>query len=251
MMSDKGDYVYGDELGNYYTLPINAVAPSDWYQVCLSPEDIMLASAPGSGFFDLGNAITTVPYREEFDLVPWGVGPNECVIIGGDGPIRINGTTHIYNTTWSGFYVGLEVEKQMTLSDKLRFYVQFGLPKYSSEGIWPNRDDWQQNPSFLDEGSNGAYSYLAEMEYNLRLSNRLQLSIKADTNYFHVGKIGGELYVAAYSYFPVDENGQYILDENGLPVLHTEAAHTQKITEALAEAVWQSFGLHIGFKYSF
>lgn len=251
MMSDKGDYVYGDELGNYYTLPINTEAPSDWYQVCLSPEDIMLASAPGSGFFDLGTAITTVPYREEFDLVPWGVGPNECVIIGGDGPIRINGTTHIYNTTWSGFYVGLEVEKQMTLSDKLRFYVQFGLPKYSSEGIWPNRDDWQQNPSFLDEGSNGAYSYLAEMEYNLRLSNRLQLSIKADTNYFHVGKIGGELYVAAYSYFPVDENGQYILDENGLPVLHTEAAHTQKITEALTEAVWQSFGLHIGFKYSF
>ena len=182
---------------------------------------------------------------------PWGVSANECVIIGGDGPIRVNGATHIYNTTWSGFYFGLEIEKQMTLSDKLRFYFQFGLPKYSSEGIWPNRDDWQQSPSFLDEGSNGAYTYSAEVEYDLRLSNRLQLAIKADTNYFHVGKIGGELYVASYSAFWIDEDGQYVLDDNGLPIIETVPAHTEKITESLKEAVWQSFGLHIGFKYSF
>ena len=251
MMSDKGDYVYGDEEGYYYTLPINVEAPSDWYQVCLAPEDIMVAVAPAGGFTQLGTAITTAPWTDALGDIPWGVSANECVIIGGDGPIRVDGTTHIYNTTWSGFYVGLEVEKQMTLSDKLRFYVQFGLPKYSSEGIWPNRDDWQQNPSFLDEGSNGAYSYMAEIEYNLRLSNRLQLAIKADTNYFHVGKIGGELYVAQYSAFWIDENGQYVLDDNGLPIIETTPAHTEKITESLKEAVWQSFGLHIGFKYSF
>lgn len=251
MMSEWGDYVYGDEQGYYYTLPIDQVAPSDWYQVCLSPEDIQLAAAPGSGFNQLGDAISMTPYTESMGDKPWGVGPNECIIIGGDGPIRIDGTTHIYNTTWSGFYLGLEVEKQMTLSDKLRFYFQVGLPKYSSEGIWPNRDDWQQNPSFLDEGSNGAYTYTLEMEYDLRLSNRLQLAIKADTNYFHVGKIGGELYVAQYSAFWVDENGQYVLDENGLPIIETTPAHTEVITESLKEAIWQSFGLHIGFKYEF
>lgn len=251
MMSDKGDYVYGDEEGYYYTLPTNVEAPSDWYQVCLSPEDIKLAAAPAAGFTQLGTAISMTEYTEDLGIVPWGVSSGECIIIGGDGPIRIDGTTHIYNTTWSGFYVGLEIEKQMTLSDKLRFYVQFGLPKYSSEGIWPNRDDWQQSPSFLDEGSNGAYTYSAEMEYDLRLSNRLQLAIKADTNYFHVGKIGGELYVAQYSAFWVDENGQYILDEDGLPIIETTPAHTEKITESLKEAVWQSFGLHVGFKYAF
>ena len=251
LMGTNGDYVYGDEQGYYYTLPTDAASPSDWYQVCMSPEDIKIVNTPDASYVSLGNSFTTTDYSSSMGTKPWGVDSGECVIIGGDGPILVDGTTHIYNTTWSGFYVGLEVEKQMTLSDKLRFYFQFGLPKYSSEGIWPNRDDWQQNPSFLDEGDNGAYSYLAELEYDLKLSNRLQMTFKVDTNYFHVGKIGGELYIAAYGQYLVDENGQYILDEYGNPIYKTTAAHTEKITESLKEANWQSFGLHVGFKYAF
>ena len=250
LMATSGDYVYGDEQGNYYTLPTNAEVPSDWYQVCMAPEDIKLVNSPTS-YASLGTQFLTTDYTSSMGNVPWGVSTGECIIIGGDGPILVDGTTHIYNTTWSGFYVGLEIEKQMTLSDKLRFYFQFGLPKYSAEGIWPNRDDWQQNPSFLDEGDNGAYSYMAEMEYNMKLSNRLQLALKVDTNYFHVGKIGGELYVAAYGEYLIDENGQYILDENGNPIYKTTAAHTEVITESLKEAIWQSFGVHLGVKYAF
>ena len=250
LMATSGDYVYGDEEGNYYTLPIDSPAPSDWYQVCMSPEDIKIVNSP-THYAILGQTFSTTDYTESLGDIPWGVYGGECVIIGGDGPVLVDGTTHIYNTTWSGFYIGLEMEKQMTLSDKLRFYVQFGLPKYSSEGIWPNRDDWQQNPSFLDEGSNGAYSYAAEMEYTLKISNRLQLALKVDTNYFHVGKIGGELYVASTGGFLIDENGQYILDGNGNPIYETVPAHTEKITESLKSAEWQSFGLHLGVKYAF
>lgn len=251
LMTNKGDYVYGDANGYYYTLPVGQVAPDDWYQVCMSPEDIKLVQAPISGFQELGTSFVTGDYDPNMGTVPWGVEPGDCVIIGGDGPIIVGGTTHIYNTTWSGFYVGLEVEKQMTLNDKLRFYLQFGLPKYSSEGIWPNRDDWQQSPSFIDEGSNGAYSYLAEMEYNLRLSDRVQLALKVDTNLFHVGKIPGELYIAEYSQFLIDENGQYILDDYGLPILETVPAHTEHVSNSLKNATWQSFGLHLGIKYAF
>ena len=251
LMATSGDYVYGDENGNYYTLPTTSVAPDDWYQVCMSPEDIRLVNSPNHNA-SLGTGFTMTDYTVSMEDVPWGVGSGECIIIGGDGPILVDGTTHIYNTTWSGFYVGLEIEKQMTLSDKLRFYVQFGLPKYSAEGIWPNRDDWQQHPSFIDEGDNGAFSYMAEMEYNLKVSNRLQLALKVDTNYFHVGKIGGELYLAANGYYLIDEaTGQYILDENGLPIYRTDSAHTEKIAESLKEATWQSFGIHLGVKYAF
>ncbi|MDR2413127.1 MAG: hypothetical protein LBD50_02855 [Rickettsiales bacterium] len=254
LMTDKGDYVFGDETGNYYTLPVGSTPPDNWYQVCMSPEDIKLVPAPGSGFFDLGPTISTTDYGEtgtDQDYVPWGVGPGECVIIGGDGMTLIGGTTHIYNTTWSGVYFGLEIEKQMTLSDKLRFYIQFGMPSYSSEGIWPNRTDWQQNPSFIDEGNNGAYSYRAEMEYNYKISDRMQLALKVDADYFHVGKIGGELYIAEYTAFIVDDLGQYVLDEYGLPILETIEAHTEHIDDSLKNATWQSFGLHIGIKYAF
>ncbi|MBQ8255902.1 MAG: hypothetical protein IJY99_02980 [Alphaproteobacteria bacterium] len=259
LMTDKGDYVYGDENGYFYTLPVTEVAPDDWYQVCMSPEDIKLVQAPNSGFNELGSSLVTGDYDSALGDIPWGVTSGECVIIGGDGPVIVEGTTHKYNTTWSGFFVGLEIEKQMTLKDKLRFYMQFGLPKYSSEGIWPNRTDWQQNPSFLDEGSNGAYSYSAEMEYNYKISDRMQLSLKVDTNLFHVGKIPGELYIAEYTTYLVDENGQYVLEEtvdaNGnvimLPILETVSAYTEKVSDSLKQATWQSFGLHLGFKYAF
>lgn len=254
LLTDKGDYVFGDEYGHYYTVPQGTEAPENWYQVCMDPRDILLVQAPdGGGIFDLGTDLTTGPYTPApgETTSPWGVAPNECVIIGGDGPVIVEGTTHIYNTTWSGFYVGLEIEKQMTMSDKLRFYVQFGLPKYSSEGIWPNRTDWQQNPSFLDEGSNGAYSYSAEMEYNLRLSDRMQLSLKVDTNAFHVGEIPGKLYQAEYVQYQLDEKGQYVTDEEGWPILENIPASTVDVSKSLKEADWQSFGLHLGIKYSF
>lgn len=263
LMTSDGKYVYGNDAGEYFAGDVNITPPDGWYQVCMSPEDIKLVqnngTAIGNGFFQLGDKLVTGDYNPSMGLVPWGVGPGDCVIIGGDGPSIVHGTTHIYNTTWSGFYIGLEIEKQMTLSDKLRFYVQFGLPKYSSEGIWPNRDDWQQNPSFLDEGSNGSYSYRAEMEYNYKLSNRLQLALKVDMDVFHVGKIGGKLYVAEYGEFLLDENGQYILEdvtlEDGtivqLPKWVVTPAHTEDITDSLKRATWQSFGLHLGLKYAF
>ncbi len=256
LLTDGGDYVYGDGNGNFYSIPKDMTnIPTDLYQVCMTPEDIKLVDTGGaSGFFDLGNSLVTEDYTPGADDAGdiWGVGSGNCVIIGGDGVIEVPGTTHIYNTTWSGLYVGLEMEKQMTLADKLRFYVQFGLPSYYSEGIWPNRTDWQQNPSFTDEGSNGAYSYRAEIEYNYQMSDRMELTLKVDSHFFHVGEIPGKLYVAEYTSFQYDEFGQLVVDPNtGIPILATVPAQTLDISDSLTEANWQSFGLHLGVKYSF
>lgn len=266
LMNEFGEYIFGDDNGNYFSVPQGTTVSDDYYQVCLSPEDIMIAAVDPTTHTPIITqnpdgtwSLVTIPYDPlTMGGLPWGVGPGECVIIGGDGPVIVDGTTHIYNTTWSGFYVGLEVEKQMTLADKLRFYIQIGLPNYSSDGTWPNRTDWQQNPSFIDKGKNGSYSYRAEMEYNYKVSDRLQLALKVDTNVFHVGKIGGELYVAGYTTYAVDENGQYIYDEvinNGqsiwVPRLVQVDPHTEKISDSLKYAQWQSFGISLGIKYAF
>ena len=265
LMTSGGEYVYGDADGNYFSMPIDVTPPDNWYQVCMGPEDMRVVdqstgTALGGYVTGYNNFLTTMEYDPNWGVIPWGVPEGECVIIGGDGPIKVGGVTHIYDTTWSGFYFGLEVEKQMTLADKLRFYFQVGLPKYSSEGIWPNRTDWQQSPSFLDEGSNGAYSYAAEMEYNLRLSSHLQLALKVDTNTFHVGKIPGKLYIAEHTEFVYDEDGQLVFEEyidpaTGDTILYPKTdpipAKTEHISNSLKQATWQSFGLHIGFKYAF
>jgi len=271
LMTNLGDYVYGDANGNFFSMPTDITPPDNWYQVCMGPEDIKLVEQVGTTYgyvTQLGTTLTMNDYDPNMGLVPWGVDYGECVIIGGDGPIRVDGLTHVYNTTWSGFYFGLEIEKQMTFSDKLRLYFQVSLPNYSSEGIWPNRTDWQQNPSFLDEGSNGAYAYAAELEYNLRLSSRLGLSIKVDMNTFHVGNIPGELYIAGGTDFVYDENGQLmfhevidqvtglpIVDSSGQPILFPDtqdiAPHTEYISNSLEHATWRSFGVHLNLKFAF
>jgi hypothetical protein len=133
----------------------------------------------------------------------------------------------------------------MTLADKLRFYVQVSMPKYSSEGTWPNRDDWQQDPSFLDEGTNGSFAYSAEMEYTYQLSDRMQISLMADTNYYQIGKIPGELYVAETTIYVEDESNP------GNFIVQTQPAYTEHVDESLKKAVWRSYGLHIGLKYAF
>ncbi|MCL1892405.1 MAG: hypothetical protein FWF97_03930 [Alphaproteobacteria bacterium] len=273
LLNQFGDYIFGDGAGSFINVdPRDAqyFVDNGWYQVCLSPEDIKVAaSGDPSGIpvvVDNGNGtfgLLTQDYDPLWMYLPWGVGPGECVIIGGDGPIMVQGVTHIYNTTWSGLFLGLEAEKQMTHNDKLRFYVQVGMPSYNSEGIWPNRTDWQQHPSFIDKGNNGAYSYLAEMEYNYRLSERLQLALKVDMNFFHVGKIGGDLFVASYTGYAMTDDGQFIYQTpdglacdphfaaNCYPLLETVEAHTVHIPDSLKYANWQSFGLHLGVKYSF
>ncbi len=252
LMTSSGDYVFYNTADNYYYSVPTTNVPDDsdeqWYQVCMSPEDIKIvytATSSNAGYTILGTSFQTSDWNDSLGVQPWGVGAGECVVIGGDGVIKVDGTTHIYNTTWTGFYLGLEVEKQMTLADKLRFYVQVSMPKYSSEGTWPNRDDWQQNPSFLDEGSNGAFAYEAEMEYTYQISDRLQLSLKANTDYFHIGNIPGELYVAEQTIYIEDP------ENPGSWIISTQDAYTEYVADSLRKATWQSFGLYLGLKYSF
>ena len=264
LMTQWGDYVFGDTLGNFFSVPIHVTPQDDWYQVCLSPEDIAIVFVDQNGQPAMnGGMLVTGPWDPAFGNIPWGVGPGDCVIIGGDGAIKVRGTTHIYNTTWSGIYLGLGIEKQMTFADKLRFYLQVSMPHYFAEGIWPNRTDWQQHPSFIDEGSNGSYSYQFEAEYTYRLSERLQLSLKADTRFFHVGQIPGELYVASFVTYQIDQNGHFIYTDHAgahcdpsavtgcFPTLIEVPAHTVRISDALKYARWQTFGLHLGLRYAF
>jgi len=254
LMNQHGDYIFGDLNGNYFSVPPGMAVPDGFFQICMSPEDLRLAASDLSTWapiLDSNGNLITVEYNPAFGNSPWGVGPGECVVIGGDGMIQVRGTTHIYNTAWSGLFLGLEIEKQMTFVDRLRFYAQVSLPHYRAEGIWPNRTDWQQNPSFLDEGSNGSLHYQLEMEYIHRLSDRLELSLRASTEYFHVGQIPGDLYVAGYNFFITDEFRNIIIDDNGLPLMGFQPPFTEKISEALTYATWQSFSLHLGVRYAF
>jgi len=257
MLTEDGHYVFGDRDGNFWSVPIGTVPNPEWYQVCLTPEDIMVAQVGPNGQPIVSGGELQVIGNPSGQFPNWGVGPGNCIVIGGDGMIQIPGVTHIYNTTWSGFFVGLEVEKQMTFRDRLRFYFQAGLPRFYAEGTWPHRTDWQQNPSFIDRGSNGAFSYVAEMEYIHQISERLKLSLRVDTNFFRVGQIGGELFLAGFPTYRTNEDGSiwFNPDPNspsyGLPQVINVPPQTLRLSDALKYAQWQSFGLRLGITYLF
>ena len=112
LMTSSGDYVFADPAtGYYYAFPVTNVPDEDdgYYQICMSPEDIKIvytttgAAATGSL---LGTSFETNDWTPSLGTLPWGVGGGDCVVIGGDGMVKVEGTTHIYNTTWSGFYLG-------------------------------------------------------------------------------------------------------------------------------------------------
>jgi hypothetical protein len=254
LLTEYGDYVIGNQSGQYTSVQQGMGIPDGWYQVCVGPEDIaiVVSNPDGTPAIDgQGNLIMT-GYDPIMGDLPWGVPGGNCVIIGGDGMIVVEGTTHIYNTTWSGIYLALELEKQMTYTDKLRFYGQVSMPRYSSEGIWPNRTDWQQNPSFIDEGSTDSIAYRLEMEYTYHLNENLHLNLKADWDYFFVGAISGTLFVNEYSTYVIDQYGQYVVDPiTGYPIIETVPAHELHIQDSLKWAKFQSFGLNVGLKYLF
>ncbi len=247
-LTQNGNYIFTDGDGTFYS---GTEATDTYpYQVCLSPEDLPIFTNFTGTTTTLNQTtwVSTPP-----DYPPWGVSADQCVVIGGDGEILVDGITHIYNTTWSGFFVALGLEKQFSINDKLSAYAQIGVPYYESDGIWPNRTDWQQDPSFTDKGS-GGFSYKLEAEYTYAFSPSLKLSIKVDTDYYRKGKTEGTLYAAGYWDYTYDSDGIPETDcSSGTCYYVMEYKNPESIhdPDALKWAEWQSFGLHIGLKTIF
>ena len=80
-------------------------------------------------------------------------------------------TTHIYNVTWSGPYIGATAERPISIKETIKLYGEIFKPVFRAEGTWPLRSDWAQFPSFIDEGSS-AWGFLAELEYRYRFNQK-------------------------------------------------------------------------------
>ena len=161
------------------------------------------------------------------------------------------------------FYEGAGIYRHVWLNKASKLHVApfgtFVRTQFAGEMLEDGGFDTDLSDARIGIETTVKYMDVPEMEYNYKLSDRIKLSLKVDTNLFHVGKIPGELYVAEYSQYVIDENGQYVMEEiiaeDGsvyyVPLLETVPAHTEKVTDSLKHATWQSFSLHVGFKYSF
>lgn len=111
------------------------------------------------------------------------------------------GTSHIYETTWSGPYVAFDVEYKINEDNMITGGIELGLPIYHSKGDQPYRYDWAHPTSVEDEGNFGdAYHFgmLANWVTNITDSTTLSLGVTYD--YYKVSDATAKTYLNAAYY---------------------------------------------------
>jgi hypothetical protein len=120
---------------------------------------------------------------------------NLVAVFGGASLLETDtpGVTHIYNVTWLGPYFGLGLERAFSPLQTLSLYAEFFVPVYKADGIWPYREDWRQDPSFVDEGGS-SYGLLLEAMYRYRFRSNMEFVVGGQYEYIQAKGADTELY---------------------------------------------------------
>ena len=195
---------------------------------------------PGFVEFDDGTGVVNLSagdqiYQEDYCYTAES-GNMVCIESGDDGtPLLLafggvssifiqDGITHMYFVTWSGPFVGVNLERKLSEKEDLNLYLEYFKPKYKVWGNWPNRTDWMHDPSFNDEGGQGM-GYSFDLSYKYRLYNNLALT--ADINY------------------------EYLKNENATTILYFADGSVGVYPDAILLSRWKSYGLTLGLSLKF
>jgi hypothetical protein len=97
------------------------------------------------------------------------------------------GKTHIYETTWAGPYLALDMEYTVNNDNFVSAGVEFGLPMYTSTGDQPYRYDWAHPKSVEDKGSFGdAYHLGLNAMWTTKVADSVGLSFGFTYDYYNV-----------------------------------------------------------------
>ncbi len=172
-------------------------------------------------------------YEEDFCYIAQS-GREVCIIAGEQGANLLNafggvsstftteGTTHIYNVTWEGPFIGVNMERAFSPREVVKIYGEFFKPSYSVWGNWPNRTDWAHDPSFVDDGGS-AWGVSFDATYKYKIKNSIELTL-------------GIFY-------------EYLKEKNGDTTQYYADGSVEFYENALALARWKSYGLALGIAF--
>lgn len=173
-----------------------------------------------------------------------------------------SGKTHVYETTWAGPYVALDMDYVINENNSVTAGVEFGLPVYDSKGDQPYRFDWAHPTSVEDKGSLGdAYHLGLNAMWTTAVSDSVGLSFGFTYDYYTVnGATAKTFYNSGYNQDILDwyeeryANGDtFSYDEienwDSLDALKSAGWVAESKNEI--NSVYKSMGIRIGINAKF
>jgi hypothetical protein len=100
---------------------------------------------------------------------------------------RQGGTSHKYDTSWSGPYLALDADYEINQNNAVSARIELGLPAYTSTGDQPYRSDWAHPKSVEDSAGIGdAYHLGLNADWKTALTDTVMLSIGFSYDYYTV-----------------------------------------------------------------
>lgn len=149
------------------------------------------------------------------------------------------GTSHEYETEWSGPYVALDMEYEINNNNVVNAGIEIGLPMYDSKGNQPYRIDWQHPTSVEDKGGFGdAYHLGLNAMWSTAITDSTMLSLGMTYDYYKVTGADATTYLNPDYYQKLSSVYQAKINAGGLTT--TEVAEYQAEIDGIAE--YQSKG---------
>ena len=104
--------------------------------------------------------------------------------------------SHSYDVTWSGPYVGLDMQYDINPNNFVVARMELGLPSYKAEGDQPYRVDWAHPKSVEDKaGIGSAFHFGAGANWSTAISDSVSLSIGVTYDYYNVSDADATTYL--------------------------------------------------------
>jgi hypothetical protein len=126
---------------------------------------------------------------DDQDFIFWDTNPvpGGDIYFGDTFSFKQAGVSHKYDTSWSGPYVALDMDYEITSGNAVSARIELGLPAYTSAGDQPYRTDWMHPKSVEDSsGFGGAYHLGLGADWKTALTDSVMLSIGFVYDYYTV-----------------------------------------------------------------
>ena len=107
-----------------------------------------------------------------------------------------HGTSHKYETEWSGPYLALDMEYEINNNNFVSGGIEFGLPFYKSKGDQPYRIDWAHPTSVEDSADFGdAWHVGLNASWSTAVTDSVMLSLGMTYDYYKVSGATAKTYL--------------------------------------------------------
>ena len=159
-----------------------------------------------------------------------------------------SGKSHIYETSWAGPYLALDMDYMIDNNNSVTAGIEIGLPIYNSKGDQPYRIDWAHSTSVEDKGSLGdAYHLGLNADWTTAITDSVAFSLGFMYDFYKVSDGDATTYLNA-GYYETLLAGGYI-SQAEYDALQAQGWKIEDKKEI--NSIYKSMGIHAGINIKF